>query len=198
MCAREVFMDAQWQQFFMVLGGLGIGYFAGFWKRKGENWAMKQDLAELTDIAKRVETKISNEAWSFQKGWELRRDIVFEMARKAASEVEAMTRLYGIHMTEKMNEQKGLPSRMEKRVEIGAAWNDAAAAFEGMQMIVAASCSRELLTALGEFGVFMRNLALEITSSKPEAFDASLKVLASKTNAISVGIRKELRLDGPS
>jgi len=74
------------------------------------------------------------------------------MARKASLEIGAMSSLKGVYSTEKLNEQKGLPPRLEKRLEVGAKWNDAAAEFEGMQILVAASCGNELVKSLAEFG----------------------------------------------
>jgi len=186
-------MDAAVELFMVFVGSIGGAAIGSFWKKKAEDWATGQSLANLTDIAKRVEAKITGEEWDRQKHWELRRDIMIEMARKASSEVEAMTALQGVYMTEKMNKEKGAAPRLDKRVEVGAKWNDAAAEFEGMQMVIAASCGKELLKALGNFGVFMREMSFEITSEKPEKFDAA--AIAEKTNAISVAIRKELKLD---
>jgi hypothetical protein len=90
--------------------------------------------------------------------------------------------------------QKGLPARPEKRLEVGATWNDAAAEFEGMQILAAACCGKELMKSLGEFGAFMRGLSFEIVKVKPETFDAAVGELGAKAMAISVAIRKELEI----
>jgi hypothetical protein len=84
-----------------------------------------------------------------------------------------------------------LPAHTEKRQEAGALWNDAAAEFEGMQILVAASCDKDLIKSLAEFGVFMRDLSHEIVQVKPEAFDAAIVGLGAKAGAISLAIRKE-------
>jgi hypothetical protein len=176
-------------------------YLGGYSKKKGENLATHEDIDKLVDqvsavtaTAKEIEAKISDEMWNRQKQWELRRDVLFEMARKAGRETEAMSRLYAVYNREKINVEKGLPARTEKRVEVGAAWNDAAADFEGMQMLVTASCGPELVSAVSEFGLFMRALSREITEGKPEAFDAALKEFAAKSHSLSQAIRKELEI----
>jgi hypothetical protein len=116
------------------------------------------------------------------------------MARKVSLEIGAMSRLKAVYTTEKINEQKGLPARPEKRLEVGGLWHDAAAEFGGMQILVAASCSKDLMKALGDFGLFMRRLSFEIIEVKPEGFDAAIGEMAAKANAISVAIRKELEI----
>jgi len=70
-----------------LLTGLFIGaigaYFSGYSKKKGENLATKEDIQDLTaqtalltQTAKEIEAKISNEMWDRQKHWELKKDAV--------------------------------------------------------------------------------------------------------------------------
>jgi hypothetical protein len=77
-------------------------------------------------------------------------------------------------------------------VEVAAAWNDAAANLEGMHILVAASCGQELVKAVGQFAMFMRNLSEEVINGKPEALYEKSKELAARSQAIIEGIRKEL------
>lgn len=175
------------------------GFLKSYVSKKGENLATKEDIKDIVDQMKlttkateEIKTEISDAAWDRQKRWELKRDIVFETARKTAQETEAMTRLVAIYSTEKLNMQKGLPPRTDARVEVGAAWNDAAANLEGMHILVAASCGQELVKAVGQFATFMRNLSEEVTNGKPEAFYEKSKELAARSQAIIEGIRKEL------
>lgn len=62
-----------------VIAG-GGAYLGSYLKKKGENWATKEDVQELarqtrilTQAAKEIESKIADEYWNRQKRWELRR-----------------------------------------------------------------------------------------------------------------------------
>jgi hypothetical protein len=54
-------MDAGLEALMVFFSALGGSAVTAFWRKKAENWATKQDVAELTEIAKRVEGKISHE-----------------------------------------------------------------------------------------------------------------------------------------
>lgn len=86
------------------------GFLKSYLSKKGDNLATKEDIRDLvaqmklmTRTAEEIKTEASDAAWDRQKRWELKRDTVFETARKVADETEAMTRLVGIYSTEKMN-----------------------------------------------------------------------------------------------
>jgi hypothetical protein len=175
------------------------GFLKPYLSKKGENLATKEDIRDIveqmkliTRAAEEIKTELSDAAWDRQKHWELKRDTIFETARKVADETEAMTRLVAIYSTEKMNAEKGLPERMDARIEVGAAWNDAAASLEGMHILVAASCGQELVKAVGEYALFMRALSEEVKNGKPEAFYEKSNQVATRSQAIIVAIRKEL------
>jgi hypothetical protein len=184
-----------------LLGVVFTPYLRGYSTKKGENLATHEDIDKVvdqvkavTETTKQIEKRVSEEVWDRQKRWELRRDVLFEMARKAGHEMEAVSRLHAIYTTEKINEGKGLPPRLDRRTEVGAAWNNAAAEFEGMIIVVSASCGMELAKALLDFGMFMRSLSLEIIEGKPEAFMTKAKEMAGKSKTITDAIRKELEI----
>jgi hypothetical protein len=53
-----------------LVSGLGA-YFGAYLKRKGENYATKEDVAEITRITKEIEAKISDDTWARQRRWDL-------------------------------------------------------------------------------------------------------------------------------
>jgi len=180
--------------------GTGI-YLSSYLKRKAENLATREDFEELrrqtaslTQTTKEIETTISGELWDRQRRWELKRDVIFEAARKTASEIGAMERLHAVYMTEKQASAMGKPGRPEKKPEVATGFNDAAADFEGAVMLVSAACGHELVRSLLEFGKFMRELSLEIMDDKPEAFMDKVKEMTAKSQAITLAIRKELEI----
>ena len=55
-----------------VAAGWFGGYLTAYSRRLGENVATKQDLAELTRIAKTVETGLAGGLWVEQERWKSR------------------------------------------------------------------------------------------------------------------------------
>src|ERR1700675_361379 len=99
-----------------TLVGAFIGSFlAGYLKKKGENLATHEDISKLVDqvravttATKEIETKMSSDVWDRQKRWELRRDVIFEMARRTGRVMEALARLHSVYTTEKQAKEMGL------------------------------------------------------------------------------------------
>lgn len=182
-----------------LVGAFVGSYLGGYLRKKGENLATHEDvnklvnqMAAVTQATKAIEAKISSDVWDRQKQWELKRDVVFEVARKMGRATEAMMRLTAVYTTEKQAREKGFPERPEKQVEVGAEWNSVAGDFEGAIVLVRASCGFELVKVLVEFGMFMRDLSLEVIDGKPEAFLESAKELGARSQAVTLAIRKEL------
>ena len=59
------------------LGTLLVTYV----NKRGENWATKADIAEITRLAKEIEAKISLESWSHQQRWDIQRAAILEMLK---------------------------------------------------------------------------------------------------------------------
>jgi len=177
------------------------GFLKSYMSKKGENLATHEDINKLVDqvravtiTAKEIEAKISSDVWDRQKRWELRRDILFEIARKVGRSLKAIENLYAIYNSEKIGEREGRSPRMEKRAEAFTDWNNAAAEFDGLQILASASCGKDLIAAVLEFGAFTRQLANRITEGQPEAFMSSAEDLVRKMKDITLAIRKELEI----
>jgi hypothetical protein len=68
-----------------VIAALFLGSFLKpYLSRKAENLATKEDVAELTRIAKKIEADISNDVWSRQRQWELKKEVCFEVLKQLA------------------------------------------------------------------------------------------------------------------
>ena len=66
-------------------------YLGAYLRKKGENLATHEDIEKLDDqvrvvttTAKEIEAKISDELWNRQKRWELKREVLFEVAKSLA------------------------------------------------------------------------------------------------------------------
>jgi hypothetical protein len=67
----------------LIAAGAG-GYLGAYLKRKGENLATKEDIAEITRVQEEIKAKISDDVWDRQRQWELKRDVVFDVVRALA------------------------------------------------------------------------------------------------------------------
>lgn len=78
-----------------ALGGVLVGGLVRFWNsytsEVGKNLATRQDLADLTKIAKEIEGKISHEFWNLQRRSELVRAVLLEVIETVAKAETALT-----------------------------------------------------------------------------------------------------------
>jgi hypothetical protein len=79
-----------------LISGFLVSLTAYFTK-KGENRAMREDIKDLTRMAKEIEAKISNEMWDRQKRWELRRDAAFEAVKELATVQQSLKMVLSAH-----------------------------------------------------------------------------------------------------
>jgi hypothetical protein len=74
-----------------VIAG-GGAYLGSYLKKKGENWATKEDLKQLVDqmsavthATKTIEARISTDIWYTQRMWELRKEALFQMLNEISN-----------------------------------------------------------------------------------------------------------------
>jgi len=82
-------------------------FLPGYLNKKGENLATHEDIGKVLDqvravttTTKEIEAKISNEVWDRQKRWELKRDAVFEGAKRVSSAYDAFSRVQSVYDTD--------------------------------------------------------------------------------------------------
>jgi hypothetical protein len=188
--------------FGIFIGNIALPYLKSWASKKGENLATHDDIDKLVDqmravttTTENIRTEIEKGFWDRKRHWEIKRDILFETARKAATEIDVLQELFAIYRTEGINEKAGGEPRWEKRIRIGDKWNETAAALEGMHLVVTASCQRDMMKAVGEFGIYMRDAAKQIMEEKPDSFTAIADELTKRSIAMAMGIRKELEIE---
>jgi hypothetical protein len=76
-----------------LLGGLFGGYLGAYVRKKGENLATKEDIAQITRIQHDIQNNISNEFWMRQRNWDMKREAAFELMREAAVFQESVVRM---------------------------------------------------------------------------------------------------------
>ena len=86
-------MDPTLAGLFGGVGGLVVGYWTAFWSQKGKNATMAQDIAEITELTKKIEAKISNEMWVGQRTWDLKRSAASRLVEEMGSFQESILKL---------------------------------------------------------------------------------------------------------
>jgi len=182
----------------LISGGIGA-YLGAYLKRKGENLATHEDIAKLLDqvravttITKEIEAKISDEAWDRQKRWELKREVLFEAAKRLAEVDDALLSLISVSNLEHRQDQS---TWLEAKVERQKRWIKATTALDETRLLVGIVCGGETIIAFEEFA----SLASEIVVKMSKNLDAynELKIRYTKSLfATRAAIRKELGIGG--
>lgn len=177
-------------------------YLAGYLKRKGENLATHEDIGKLTDqvaavtkTTKEIEANISSNVWDRQKRWELRREVLFEAARRIAEIDDSLLSLDSMHQADRKFVE--VPSGVgwpEKKSKIVTRWSKAATAFDETKLFVAIVCGKETKEAFDALGTVANNIAIGI-STDSETYQKSQPELTRKLLAVRAAIRKELGID---
>src|ERR1700674_5268267 len=117
-----------------LVGAFVGSYFAGYLRKKGENLATHEDIdklvaqvAAVTTTTKEIEAKITSDVWDRQKRWELRREVLFEAARRV-SEVDVALLYISAVLKVERPDQKDDPERVQARSDGLKKWNRAATA----------------------------------------------------------------------
>jgi hypothetical protein len=184
-----------------VLGSFFGAYFGAYGKKKGENLATHEDIDKLVDqvkavtkATKEIETKISDEVWDKQKRWQLKKEVLFEAARRLA-EVDDALLAYSVTLKvdQKPDDLGWVASTHERRVR----WSKAAAAFDETRLFVSIVCGNDTRKAFDEFGVLANQIAAEISRKDATAYDNAKANLFAKLHSARIAARKELEIENP-
>jgi hypothetical protein len=178
----------------VILAGF-LGYFRSYMKKKGENVATHEDIEKLvdqvkavTEATKKIEAEISAGVWDKQKRWEMKREVLFEAAKRLSEIDDAMLSLT-VAMKEDRNKQKAWENQRpsdaeqlgwgEAKNERLMRWSKAATDFDESRVFVTIVCTKDSVRAFNEFGAFMHKLGAAITE-EPETYDKSRGELFKK------------------
>jgi hypothetical protein len=184
-----------------LLGAFVGSYLTAYMKRKGENLATHEDIDKLVDqvsavtiATKQIEAKISDAVWNRQKGWEMKREVLFSAAEALAQVDEALLKYGTVHnVVEDRNDHKWVEAIYER----SQLWQKASAALDETRMLIAVVCGRETQRAFDELAVLTNSVIAAVTKDK-SAYAASQGDLAKKIFAVRMAMRKELDVDTPN
>jgi hypothetical protein len=191
-----------------VIWGLGIlvtglgGFLAGYLKKKGENLAQKENLENLikevhavTTTTKKIEAEISSGVWDRQKRWELKRDVLFEAARRIAATYDALKNLDNYLQTEIKNPAIKNLGWTQIGIDENTKWFKAKAALDESRLFIEVTCGGDVADAVDKFGHLTTTVAAKINKNDSEIFKQSTAQLFSLNNTIKAAIRKELAIE---
>jgi hypothetical protein len=192
------------------LGAVFRPYLTGYATKKGENLATHEDIDKLvdqvkavTEATKKIEAEISSGVWDRQKRWEMKREVLFEAARKI-SEIDDAMLSNSVVLKEDRAKQEEWGTRtpsMEEQITWGETknerlmrWSKASSEFDVSRAFVFIICGKEAAQAFSELGVCINSLAAQMIQD-PGAYDSGRPELFKKILLAQKAIRKELEVD---
>lgn len=185
-----------------IVVALFIGYFRGYLTQKGQNLATHEDIEKLVDqvravtmATKQIEAKISDEVWDRQKRWELKRDLLIDVLKKAASLREGLFRLYTATLESKNHNHSEKTNGVEPQAA-SAKLDAAIAEYDQSRLVVDLVCGKRVKGALLYYESYINDLARTIVEGCAEKSYAELtKELMDKQHAILFAVRAEMGSD---
>src|SRR5579864_671592 len=134
----------------LIVSGLG-GAWGAYWVERGKNAATKDDIEELTRLTKQIEAEISTGVWDKQKRWDMKREVLFDAARRL-SELDDALLSYSVTMKEdraqklaweikKPSDDEILGWEQPKNERL-ARWMKASTEFDQSRLFVSIVCSK--------------------------------------------------------
>jgi hypothetical protein len=192
------------------LGAVLRPYLTGYAAKKGENLATHEDIDKLvdqvkavTEATKKIEAEISSGVWDKQKRWEMKREVLFEAARKISEIDDAMLSNSVVLKADraKQKEWEARTPSMEEQLSWGQTknerlmrWSKASSEFDVSRAFVLIVCSKGASQAFSELGTYINTLAPQMTQN-PDAYDSGRLELIKKILLAQKAIRKELEVD---
>ena len=195
---------------FFLLGAVLRPYLTGYSTKKGENLATHEDIKMLvdqvkavTEATKKIEAEISSGVWDRQKRWEMKREVLFEAARRI-SEIDDALLSNSVVLKQDREKQKEWETQtppLEQEVswaqtmrDCVVRWSKVSSQFDVSTAFVLIVCSKEAADAFMELGKHVTSLAAQMNRN-PDAYDSGCAELFKKIFLARKAIRKELEVD---
>jgi len=183
----------------LIFAGIG-SYIGSYLKKKGENLATHEDLGKLveqvatvTQTTKSIEAKISDDAWNRQKRWELKREVLFEAAKRLAEVDDTLIELFSIGQLAK---DKNVKEFSAEQNETHNRWCKASRALDETILLAGIVCDTETQIAFKNFRSVGNGLIVKLFEDKDLGAYSNSKDRYDKSLEVTRGaIRKELGID---
>jgi hypothetical protein len=179
-------------------GGAGA-YLGSYLRKKGKNLATHEDIDKLVDqvsavtkTTKEIETKISSDLWDRQKQWELKREILFDAAKRLS---ETESKLLGLYIFWRMRtngEIQDEASKIKLESKYVTEWQEGIHSFEETESLIHVSCSRETMKTFAELSDLLRKTVGQMVDGDLEIYTKTKDERLKRFAQARVAIRKEL------
>jgi len=195
-------MDYVWLSAALSLVFAGVGaYLGASFKKKGENFATHEDIDKLVDqmraviqATKEIEANmgnISSDAWNQRKRWDLKRDVLFEAAKRVAELDKGLLALHALLCVDSPDDKKWAEARLRATKQ----WNDATTRFDETKQLVGIACDKDTILAFSSLGGLTSDIAAKLVHRDRDVYDKMASVLSKGLLAARLAIRKELGIE---
>lgn len=181
-----------------LVGGWAGAYFGGYLKKKGENLATHEDIDKLVDqvrvvtqATKEIEAKISSDVWNQQKQWEMKREVLFDAAKRI---VELDNGLVALDSLLRMDDPDG-DQWAEARNKAVTGWLETLKKFDETRLLIGITCSKETSLAMNGLSLFVTQFGAKLANKDSKAFEESSTTLSKGLQLARLAIRRELGID---
>jgi hypothetical protein len=181
----------------IVLAGFSGSFFGAYFKKKGENRAIREDIEKLTKTTKEIEAKISSDVWDRQKRWELKREVLFEATKRLSEADDALLSYDSVLQVEQKENKTNDVTWAESKHERIMKWSKASANFDETRELVGLVCGKETYRAFEDFGGLINKIAAEISSGDVEIYRKTREDFYKKLFLARLAMRRELGIDSP-
>ena len=190
----------------LTIAGSGIAaHYGAYFKRKGEDQAMKEGFAEVlrqtketTAATKDIEARITDKIWDRQKRWEMKRDLMFETTKLLAAAKDSLFSLYQTFDLVLKSENSKSPELLEAKKKAATEFNEAMNTLDTHVGLVDLVCGEKTKNTVIETCVFLRQCSAAIVNGQPQVFLNSGKALGLGLDACINAMRAEIGLERTS
>jgi len=186
------------------LVGVAI-YLSSYLKKKAENLATREEFRELekqtaalTRITTKIETEVKAELWDRQKRWELKREVLFELARRVTAVFDILKNLENLLQTQIKNPSTPGDIWAQKTIEENEKWFKAMSALRESQLFVGITCGKKVVEAVDNYITLTTTIAAKVHKKDSQIFRSSASLLFELQDGIRNALREELGIDPQS
>jgi hypothetical protein len=180
-----------------VASGVGA-FFGAYLKQKMQNLATKQDIGEITERAKRIEGKISDEFLTQQRNRDVRREVIFDLVKEVSALQYNLLRFsQAFALVRELKKSQCPPEELERAVkrreDETERYTEQLDLFWKHRALAAMVCGKALVVqveTINSTAILLWNRSMD-----HEAEEVDMNPLSDEIYRLTPLIRKELEMD---